>query len=273
MGAEDREFLAFSISLMAHAKNIDGSLNMLLNRITERYQLDLVMVFEDNTENDGMVMTNYFGNNFSFYGKSAFPKKSPSLKELQPGEYMIVKNSRSNFATGMGKYLKSTDTYNENAPFSAVVGKFEYVGGCTGEVIYVSLDEERQWQPGELEIFQELTRMMAIFVSLRYRVTESREQISSIQKKDPLTGLYNQEAFREAVIEILAHSKPDEVYAIEYMDINNFGYINENYGYKVGDSVLKMFAQDIFVQEYFRAGCRLYSDFFLLLIADESQEK
>lgn len=32
---------------------------MLLNRITERYQLDLVMVFEDNTENDGMVMTNY----------------------------------------------------------------------------------------------------------------------------------------------------------------------------------------------------------------------
>lgn len=162
MGAEDREFLAFSISLMAHAKNIDGSLNMLLNRITERYQLDLVMVFEDNTENDGMVMTNYFGNNFSFYGKSAFPKKSPSLKELQPGEYMIVKNSRSNFATGMGKYLKSTDTYNENAPFSAVVGKFEYVGGCTGEVIYVSLDEERQWQPGELEIFQELTRMMAI---------------------------------------------------------------------------------------------------------------
>ena len=273
MGAEDREFLAFSISLMAHAKNIDGSLNMLLNRITERYQLDLVMVFEDNTENDGMVMTNYFGNNFSFYGKSAFPKKSPSLKELQPGEYMIVKNSRSNFATGMGKYLKSTDTYNEKAPFSAVVGKFEYVGGCTGEVIYVSLDEERQWQPGELEIFQELTRMMAIFVSLRYRVTESREQISSIQKKDPLTGLYNQEAFREAVVEILAHSKPDEVYAIEYMDINNFGYINENYGYKVGDSVLKMFAQDIFVQEYFRAGCRLYSDFFLLLIADESQEK
>ena len=183
MGAEDREFLAFSISLMAHAKNIDGSLNMLLNRITERYQLDLVMVFEDNTENDGMVMTNYFGNNFSFYGKSAFPKKSPSLKELQPGEYMIVKNSRSNFATGMGNYLKSTDTYNEKAPFSAVVGKFEYVGGCTGEVIYVSLDEERQWQPGELEIFQELTRMMAIFVSLRYRVEESREQISSIQKK------------------------------------------------------------------------------------------
>lgn len=273
MGVEDREFLAFSISLMAHAKNIDGSLNMLLNRITDRYQLDLVMVFEDNLENDGMVMTNYFGKNYSFYGKSAFPKKSPALKDLQPGDYRVIKNTQTNFAAGLGDYLKTMDTHREDTPFSAVVGKFEYVGGCTGEVVYIALDEERQWQPGELEIFQELTRMMAIFVSLRYRAAESREQINSIQKKDQLTGLYNKEAFRKAATEILGHPEPGKVYAVEYMDINNFGYINENYGYKVGDSVLKMFAQDIFVQEYFRAGCRLYSDFFLLLIADESQEK
>lgn len=75
------------------------------------------------------------------------------------------------------------------------------------------------------------------------------------------------------MIEILAHSKPDEVYAIEYMDINNFGYINENYGYKVGDSVLKMFAQDIFMQEYFRAGCRLYSDFFCFLLQMKVRKK
>lgn len=87
MGAEDREFLAFSISLMAHAKNIDGSLNMLLNRITERYQLDLVMVFEDNTENDGMVMTNYFGNNFSFMGKVRFKEKSFTKGTTARGVY------------------------------------------------------------------------------------------------------------------------------------------------------------------------------------------
>ena len=273
MSVEDREFLAFSISLMAHAKNIDGSLNMLLNRITDRYQLDLVMVFEDSTDNDGMVMTNYFGKRYSFYGKSVFPKKSPALKDLQPGDYKVIKNTQSNFAVGLGNYLKTMDAHNENTPFSAVVGKFEYVGGCTGEVVYVSLDEERQWQPGELEIFQELTRMMAIFVSLRYRAAESREQISSIREKDQLTGLYNQDAFRKVASGILEHPEEGKVYAVEYMDINNFGYINENYGYKVGDNVLKMFAQDVSEQSYFRAGCRLYSDFFLILIADTDGER
>lgn len=65
-------------------------------------------------------------------GKVRFKEKS-FTKGTTAREYMIVKNSRSNFATGMGNYLKSTDTYNENAPFSAVVGKFEYVGGCTGK--------------------------------------------------------------------------------------------------------------------------------------------
>lgn len=272
MDTQDREFLAYAISLMAHAKNIDGSLNMLLNRITERYQLDLVMVFEDHTFDHSMVMTNYYGKNYSFYGKSVFPVKGNILKNMQPGEYRVIQNTKNHFSEGLGMYLKTAEPLEEKEPFSAVIGKFEYVGNYTGEVIYVSTDEKRVWSQGELEIFQELTRMMAIFVSLRYRVDESREQINFIQQRDQLTGLYNQDAFRHVAREVLNDAKPGKVYAIEYLDINNFGYVNENYGYKVGDSILKMFAQDVMQQTYFCAGCRLYSDFFLVLIADEDRK-
>ena len=58
MSQEDQEFLAFAASLLAHAKNLDGSLNMLLKRISERYDLDLVMVFEYNDAKTEAVMTN-----------------------------------------------------------------------------------------------------------------------------------------------------------------------------------------------------------------------
>lgn len=272
MDAGDREFLAFAISLMAHAKNIDGSLNMLLNRITNRYHLDLVMVFEDHSFDHSMVMTNYYGSRYSFYGKSVFPVKGEILKNMQPGEYKVIQNTKNHFSEGLGMYLKTAEPLEEKEPFSAVIGKFEYVGNYTGEVIYVSSDENRVWDPGELEIFQELTRMMAIFVSLRYRMDESREQINYIQQRDQLTGLYNQDAFRHVAQEILDEAKEDRIYAIEYLDINNFGYVNENYGYKVGDSILKMFAQDVMEQPSFCAGCRLYSDFFLVLLEDESEE-
>jgi len=122
-------------------------------------------------------------------------------------------------------------------------------------------------------MLQELTRTMAIFVSLRFRMDESQAKIRYMQKRDQLTNLYNQTAFRQAAEAILRHADPNKTYALEYLDINNFGYVNENYGYMVGDDILKMYAEDLSEQEYFCAGCRLYSDFFLILIADEDQDR
>lgn len=139
--------------------------------------------------------------------------------------------------------------------------KFEYVGERTGEVVYLSMNPNRQWKSKEIEMMQELSRTIAIFVSLRFQMDESKAQIRKIQKSDHLTNLYNQSAFREKAQEILKNADENKIYALEYLDINNFGYVNENYGYKVGDSILKMFAADLSSQPYCCAGCRLYSDF------------
>lgn len=270
---EDRNFLTFAVSLMAHAKNLDGSLNMLLKRIAEQYQLDLVAVFEN--DDLGMTMTNYYADSYSFYEKSVFPKTNPAVELLKPGEYTIITQDvfQERDIHEIGHCLKSVRPLDMEKPFSAVVGKYEYVGNQTGEIFYVRTDGEMTWQKGELEMLQELTRTMAIFVSLRFRMDESQAKIRYMQKRDQLTNLYNQTAFRQAAEAILRHADPNKTYALEYLDINNFGYVNENYGYMVGDDILKMYAEDLSEQEYFCAGCRLYSDFFLILIADEDQDR
>jgi len=69
-------------------KNLDGSLNMLLKRIAEQYQLDLVAVFEN--DDLGMTMTNYYADSYSFYEKSVFPKTNLAVELLKPGEYTII---------------------------------------------------------------------------------------------------------------------------------------------------------------------------------------
>ena len=51
---------------------------------------------------------------------------------------------------------------------------------------------------------------MAIFVSLRFRMDESRAQIQKIQMRDPLTNLYNQESFRRQVAKVLAQADPEQ---------------------------------------------------------------
>lgn len=272
IGEKENEFLAFAVSLMAHAKDLDGSLNMLLKRIAERYKLDFVAVFENDHPDKMMTMTNCYAPDYDFYDKSIFPRINAKIENLMPGDFVILDSEEVEEVSSLEQYLKSVSKVDMERTFTSVIGKYEYFGKHAGEVIYLSFEKGKVWQKSELEMFQELTRMMAIFVSLRYRVDESQAEIRNIKNRDQLTNLYNQETFRKAVKAILQQANPEKIYALEYLDINNFGYVNENYGYQVGDSVLTMFAEDIRGQAYFCAGGRLYSDFFLILVEDDSTE-
>lgn len=270
---EDQDFLNFATSLMAHAKNLDGSLNMLLKRISERYELDLIVLFEDSQDGKGAILTNYYGEEYSFYAKSIFPIADSRIRELPPGETVVLTNDELNIGEEQwSDNLEDAEKFDPKEPFSLVAVKFDFVGGKTGEIMFLSLDAGREWTHRELDMLEELTRTISVFASLRYQMDESQAKIRHIQKRDQLTDLYNQDAFRQKVYKILQNTDPDRIYAFEYLDVNNFGYVNENYGHKIGDSILKMFAADVMSQPYFKAGTRLYSDFFLFLLEDESSE-
>lgn len=270
---EDQKFIAYAVSLMAHAKNLDGSLNMLLQRITERYHLALVAILEWQQDKGIYVVSNNYSDIFSLPEKMTFRSFPKELEQLEPGECTVLTMKQMAEYGNLDIYLNDMDAQSRTSgEFTTVIGRYEYVEKHMGHIVYLSTEEGKQWSAMELEMFGELTRILAVFASLRYRMDESEEQISDIQSRDPLTGLYNQETFRLKAAEVLKHADCDKTYAIEYMDINNFGYVNENYGYQVGDDVLKMFAKDVSEQPYFCAGCRLYSDFFLLLIADENEQ-
>ena len=56
----DKEFLNFAFSLLSHAKDINGSLNVLIEQIGKKYGLGFAMVFEYREEQQEMVLMNYF---------------------------------------------------------------------------------------------------------------------------------------------------------------------------------------------------------------------
>ena len=70
---KDQEFLAFAVSLMTHAKNLDGSLNMLLKKIADRYDLDFVAVFEEDEVEEHQTQADYGQSDFcqDAYGECA----------------------------------------------------------------------------------------------------------------------------------------------------------------------------------------------------------
>lgn len=66
--------------------------------------------------------------------------------------------------------------------------------------------------------------MVAVFVTLREKMQEDQQAIHKLKNRDRLTGLYNLEAFRTKLVQLLeAEENPQEnTYALTMVDVNNF---------------------------------------------------
>lgn len=81
--------------------------------------------------------------------------------------------------------------------------------------------------------------------------------------KDVLTGLDSYEVFLDKLQKEIDKLDEDKI-GIIYTDIKHFKYINDTYGYKVGDSLLKDFVDELMQGgEFILCASRVYSDNFV----------
>ncbi len=265
LGEKEREFLNFGYSLLTHARDFDGSLNMLLDRIISHFDLELIAICECNKNGD-LLLTNCAGINASAYKEQIFPRDELVPEIHENGKmYTVVRPVFMHYA----KTEDAQDVYEERL-ISACA--FSYDGDKEGQLYFLAKSGKEAFSKVEIRSFEELSRTISIFVSLRYGARKNKSRIRELKSTDQLTGLYNFSAFKESVRFLLAEMPPNRVYALEYMDFNNFGYVNENYGYQVGDEALRLFAEDIKSQDFYCVGCHLYSDFFLIFSMDVNRE-
>ncbi|MCD7742375.1 MAG: EAL domain-containing protein [Ruminococcus sp.] len=108
---------------------------------------------------------------------------------------------------------------------------------------------------------------------MKSKIADDRKEIERLSKTDPVTGLYNRNAFKKAAAEALKEMyTDDECFAIGYSDINDFSYVNENFGYEAGDKMLVDFADIIRACGIGVVGCRIYSDYFVSLYHAKDRE-
>lgn len=92
--------------------------------------------------------------------------------------------------------------------------------------------------------------------------------------KDVLTGLDRYEFFLDKLEEAIRNANGRRI-AIVYTDIKHFKYINDTYGYQMGDSLLKDFVQEIAAPDSIHEICmaRVYSDNFVNAVWLDYDEK
>lgn len=270
---QDESFLSAAFSLLADAKDIDSSLQLLLERIGSRYDLDLVVVLEDLDNEQEFIRTNFWKRG---EGASAYmPTQAERYENWKP--YLsgfdtrgLLSVDRSNRVDEQHELMlvKSRD----KAQAQAIVNCCFYCqDGKKGMVIFGSLEKERIWSEFEKETFLEVSKIISVFVSLSRNQRESENTIESLRSRDPLTGLYNEKAFRRIAQEKISNPEPGMQYAVVYTDIREFSYVNDNFGLEAGNQILREFAEVLSSDPHVISG-RFHSDLFISLAWNESRE-
>lgn len=267
----DKEFLNTAFLLLSHARDMNGSLNVLLERIGRRYHLDMVAVFEYDEKIPQMTLTNYWSTFGQIYEKNVIKPIRTEVVEAGSGDFVILNDTDETHYKRLS--LENWNT-GENRITQIAVAKFEYSGSKIGGLYFGVQNRQNYFESADRTTFCELARVTSVFVSLRNKLRDDQKEIRHLQDRDQLTGLYNLEAFKYRLKNILAEAKQgQEHYALVHIDIDKFSYVNENYGQQTGDAILKDFAGGIQTNERVLLACRMYSDYFILLLKGKDQSE
>jgi diguanylate cyclase (GGDEF)-like protein len=272
----DTDFITFAFSLLSHSRDINSSINILLERIGMNYGVDFVAVLEDVADDGYMHHTNLWASDKGIMAEETLPpvntKNTRFIPPKSTSPNLFVINDTLDMETDkdVGEFLKQT--YN---CFAMAATRFPENNNIDGCVIITDCTNTRSWTELELGTFAELARIMSVFVSLRRERIRSLERIEELSTIDALTGLYNQTTFiAQAEPFIKEHFSKKKYVALIYTDINGFSYVNENFGYEAGDKMLCDFADAISTDtEHPKINGRVYSDFFLTISAADTEEE
>ena len=110
--------------------------------------------------------------------------------------------------------------------------------------------------------------LIIVLIVSRLKVALEREK--RISRTDPLTGVSNSRFFYEfASVEVDRANRYNHFLTIVYIDLDNFKYLNDNFGHVTGDRLLKMVAESLFQNKRkMDLIARLGGDEFVLLLPE-----
>lgn len=265
----DKEFLEYAFELLTKAKDIDSSINLLLEKIGKRFELNMVMILENkNLQDEERVMTNCWISDPKYLKIDVCTKKLLLWKEQQKSDRLLVDDCSQEDIPKEDREIFGEIHAKAYAQF--LFGKQEKP---EGSILFCDCKQAREWSAFEEQTLGEVVRMMAVFVAIRRQREQTDYEIQYLQEQDPLTGLYNLNAFKRKVVQVLRMARRNEIYAMVCLDISGFSYINENFGHSEGDYLLKEMADYIMDEPYVLLACRRYADLFLILTMTESKEQ
>ena len=139
-------------------------------------------------------------------------------------------------------------------------------GEFVGNIDFLDFTTERRWSKEDIITMRAVTNVVSSYLLKMKAYEDASDTVERLTGYDAVTGLYKYEKFLTLTTEFL-ESAPHGSYAMVYLDFSNFKYINDTYGYEIGDKILKEFADTVrSYKDYYIYGSRVFSDNIVALI-------
>lgn len=237
------EIAEMTFRLMEDTTDADASILLLLQRIKEQFGFAVVSV-QDVVEDKPRTL------------KYVYNLVSEGIQNQEKLEIQYEKDDwlRMKSKLERGRYLFQVAADSPeckklflNTPDSQVIsglrlplGKKEYFSGIAN---FIYLKEAHEWEEREIRFLESFTRILSVYMN-RIRTFDEAEYLAKMMReRDSVTGLFSFDTFLSRMKEYVAIQKEPCEIVYTYSDFSNFKYINDTYGYEVGNLLLRKFGE------------------------------
>ena len=145
----------------------------------------------------------------------------------------------------------------------------------TSAIVGIYFIHKRKWLLTKKMLEKEVEKQTLLYKVQNEQLKKLQEKLKMQLNTDVLTSSYNRTFYNQKIQEMLSlFQRHNTVFTFLIFDIDNFKYINDNYGHAIGDKVLielcAMVKKQIRITDYlFRVG----GEEFIILFANSSQKE
>lgn len=234
------EVIKLAFYLAEDTKNIQNTINLLLKKVGMHYGLDAVAI-------RGLIQKPRTLRYMHEYIKDKrIPNRLDSEWQYSEKDWNIFLN---HFKDGCYQYyqsegkafdipeLQSTDLEFRSFCEVPIISNGEIIG-C---IDYICITKEIHFTKTDLNTLKIFTKAVAFYLLNIRDYTNISRNLEESDNYDALTGLLKYDIFREKLKKAMSRWRKGNYIVILYSDLKHFKYINETYGYDVGNRLLKSF--------------------------------
>lgn len=256
------ELTDFAFELMEETKDVDSVVNLLLHKVANYYKFPAIYV----------RLTTELNNTLKYVYEFSQDHISKMLTHVKTYTDIQWKTMTNRYQEGIYHIIPVTekiepDFFDLNlgdCRFSSLqmplYSNDQFIGCidfCDGEV-------PRNWKSKDVRTLKIFSRIITAYLLNMKAYNLARISVNQMIETDSLTGLWKYEKFLEKLNDAMQHVDGSSI-VIVYSDIRHFKYINDTYGYRIGDELLRSFSKKIMVgSEHIIGAARVYSDNIVL---------